>query len=114
MSRGKPAAALARLQVIQGSSDSDSVTNLLLSDALAAEGEAAKAVVIVSGAPWVTGRLLFQGWYRYWPVGDYRRAGYAWETALLREPGNADARYWLEQALSLSDLKQALHRKMVW
>jgi len=65
LSRGKPAAALACLQVIQGSSGSDSVTNLLLSDALAAEGEAAKAAAIVSSTPWATGRLLFQGWYRY-------------------------------------------------
>ena len=113
LSRGQPAAALARMQVIQarpwlcprGSRAADGVTNLLLSDALAAEGELTAAAAAAAGAPWAAGRLLFQGWYRYWLVGDYRGAANAWETALLLDPGNADARYLLEQARAQGELK---------
>ena len=98
LSRGQPVVALARMQAIQGDRAADSVTRLLLSDALAAQGELTAAAAEAAGAPWAVGRLLFQGWYRYWLAEDYRRAANAWETVLLLDPGNAQARTLLEQA----------------
>jgi tetratricopeptide (TPR) repeat protein len=98
LSRGETDRALAHAEAARRAGYRDDVTRLLYGDALAAAGDVEAAVEAVSGIDQAAGRLLFQGWYRYWLAGDYQRAAQVWQAALLLEPGNAQARSLLEQA----------------
>jgi hypothetical protein len=98
LSRGEYDQALAHAEAAWQAGYCDDVTRLLYGDALAAAGDVDEAVAVVSGIDQAAGRLLFQGWYRYWLAGDYQRAADTLQAALLLEPGSDQARSLLEQA----------------
>ncbi len=75
----------------------DSVTRLLLGDALAATGDVERAAEVIRGLAWAQPRLLDEGWNYYerecWP-----QAYGAWQTVLLLTPNNEYATYWSAEA----------------
>jgi hypothetical protein len=77
----------------------NSRTRLLYGDLLVMQGQKQAAASVQKGVPWAVGRLSGQAWYRYWVNNDYRRALDAWQTVLLLNPSDQNARYWSEQAL---------------
>ncbi len=77
----------------------DDRTRLLYGDLLVMQGQVKEAASIQMGVPWAVARLSGQAWYRYWVNDDYRRALDAWQTVLLLDPSDQNARYWSEQAI---------------
>jgi hypothetical protein len=77
----------------------DNRTRLLYGDLLVMQNQVQKAAAAQQGVPWAVWRMAGQAWYRYWVNNDYCRALAAWQTVLLLDPSNQDARYWSEQAL---------------
>jgi tetratricopeptide (TPR) repeat protein len=98
MSRRKFNLALQHMQTAWDSGHRDDVTRLLYSDALVADGQLSPAADVVRNVPQAEGRLMYQTWYRYRQDQDYQRAVYAWQTVLLLNPDNADAKRGLEDA----------------
>jgi len=98
LARGQYGQALAQMQAAWDAGHRDSITRLLLGDALVAAGQPEKAADIVRGLTWAEPRLLGQAWSRYWLGQDYRRAADAWATVLLLKPGDEGATYWHEEA----------------
>ena len=109
LARGQYEQALEHMQAAWAAGHRDSVTRLLLGDALVAAGQPEQAAEIVRGLTWAVPRLLGQAWSRYWLGQDYRRAADAWATVLLLKPGDEGATYWREEAekrLNVGTLKR--------
>ena len=83
LSRQAYGEALAKLQKISTSGNSDAVSRLLLGDAMAANGDPQGAAVVVENLPFSQGRLLYQAWYRYHLDGDAQRENWARQAADL-------------------------------
>jgi tetratricopeptide (TPR) repeat protein len=98
LSRGQYEAALAYMQAAWQAGHRDEVTRLLRGDALAAAGRVEEAAETVYGLEWAEGRLMFQGWYRYWLGQDYGRTADVCRVVLLLNPGSAWAVQQLAQA----------------
>jgi tetratricopeptide (TPR) repeat protein len=77
----------------------DNRTRLLFGDLLVMQGKIETAASVQKGVAWAEWRMSGEAWYRYWQNNDYRRALDAWQTVLLLNPSNQDARYWSEQAI---------------
>lgn len=82
----------------------DSVTRLLLGDALVALGHVEEAAETVRGLKWAKSRLDGQAWSRYWVRGQREQAYFAWKTASLLDPEDAALRS------RVSDLERQLGR----
>ncbi len=98
LARAEYAPALAWMETAWNASHRDLTTRLIYGDALVAAGQPDRAADILQGASWAGGRLAGQGWARYWERGDAPRAVFAWEAALMLDPGNTDAAAWLAAA----------------
>jgi O-antigen ligase len=81
----------------------DNRTRLLYGDLLVMQGKVQAAASVQKGVAWAELRMSGQAWYRYWLNNDYRRALDAWQTVLLLDPSNQNARYWSEQAVQQID-----------
>jgi len=101
LARGDYERALEHAQAAWAAGHDDSVTRLLLGDALVANGRPQEAAEIVADLGWAGGRLWSQAWDRYWLSGDYRRAGDAWAAILLLDPTDADAAYWADEVRAI-------------
>ncbi len=97
LSRGEYDAARPLLERAITSWGSDPTTRLLYGDMLVADGKQSEAAGVLRGVPWAAGRLNWQAWYRYGRVNDLQRAASAWQTVLLLDPGNPEAKGWLEK-----------------
>jgi hypothetical protein len=98
LSQSQYDAALAHGEAATAAGHRDSVTRMLLADALVATGYVERAAGTIRGLEGTESRLLAQAWFRYWATGDYRRAADAWRTVLLLDPENVQATRWLAQA----------------
>ena len=83
----------------------DNRTRLLYGDLLVMQGDVETAASVQKGVAWAEWRMSGEAWYGYWQNNDYRRALDAWQTVLLLDPSNQDARYWSEQAIQRLDEK---------
>jgi len=91
LSQGEYAAALRHLEIAWKSGSQDSVTRMLLGDALVAHGRVDEAAKILNDLPWAKVRLEGQAWSRYGERDDFARAAHAWRTIALLEPEYAEA-----------------------
>jgi hypothetical protein len=101
LARAQYTDALDHMNAAWDAGHRDSVTRLLLGDALVAAGQTERAADVVRGLPWARPRLLGQGWYRYRAAGDYRRVADAAATILLLDPDDKQAARLLAEAEQL-------------
>lgn len=98
LSLGDYPGALADAQRLWEAGRRDTVTRLVYSDALAADGQSEAAAQAAAGLTWAEARLMGQAWYRYWVNQDYRRAADAWQAVLLLNPQADGIKTWLDKA----------------
>lgn len=99
LSYSDESSAKEALQAAWNAGYRDNRTRLLYGDLLVMQGEVQNAASVQKGIPWAESRMSGQAWYRYWLNNEYRRALDAWQTVLLLDPSNQNARYWSEQAI---------------
>jgi hypothetical protein len=90
--------ALDHVQTAWAGGHRDRVTQLLLGEALIANGQVKAAVEAVRGIEWAQLRFEGQAWYRYWVNEDYGRAADAWRANLILDPESEYTEYWLREA----------------
>lgn len=91
LSRGQYRAALDPIQAAWVAGHQDSVTRLLLGDALVANGRVSEAAQVLRNLQRAIGRLEFQAFYRYAAAKDYRRAADAWAAVVALDPTDQSA-----------------------
>lgn len=104
LARGTYEEALMHMATAWQGGRRDSVTRLLLGDALVALGHVEEAAETVRGLKWAKSRLDGQAWSRYWVRGQREQAYFAWKTASLLDPEDAALRS------RVSDLERQLGR----
>lgn len=92
LARGDYALALTLMEKAWNAGYRDSVTRLLMGDALIANGQPQAAAEIIKGLPWAQSRLEGQAWSRYAAQRDWQREAYVWQTVLILNPDHAGAR----------------------
>lgn len=97
LARGQYDQAREQMEPVWSAGHRDSVTRLLLGDALVATGDVERAAETIRGLTWAHSRLLGQGW-AYYVDERWQQAHDAWQTALLLDPDDEHSQYWRAEA----------------
>ncbi|MBN1875864.1 MAG: O-antigen ligase family protein [Anaerolineae bacterium] len=90
LSWGEYDTAMHHIGAVWAAGHRDSVTRLLLGDALVALGRVEEAAAVIAGLTWAQVRMEGQAQDRYWRSNDFARAAYAWRAVALVQPAYAE------------------------
>jgi putative inorganic carbon (hco3(-)) transporter len=86
LSRGEYEAAYDDSSAAWGAGHRDSITRLLLGDALVALGKVEEGISVLHGLTWALPRMEGQAWSRYWVNEKWEQAAYAYWAAAMLDP----------------------------